>query len=91
MSLPLQAGSAVSPELLLVLGIAVVLFLVNLGVSAWIYRDAKRRNDPNAFVWGAGAFLGVFLGGIGGIAVWALYFVMRNENGAGAPSVREET
>jgi hypothetical protein len=69
MSVTLQAGGPVSIELLLILGIAAVLFLVNLGVSVWIYRDAKRRNDPHAFAWGAGSFLGVFLGGTGGFVV----------------------
>jgi hypothetical protein len=91
MSVALQAGGPVSIELLIVLGIAAVLFLVNLGVSVWIYRDAKRRNEPHAFAWGAGSFLGVFLGGTGGFVVWVLYFVVRNENGVGAPSVREES
>jgi hypothetical protein len=91
MSVALQAGGPVSIELLLILGIAIVLFLVTLGVSVWIYRDAKRRNQAHAFAWGAGSFLGVFLGGVGGFAVWVLYFVVRNENGTGAPSVREES
>lgn len=91
MSVALQAGDPVSIELLIVLGITAVLFLVTLGVSVWIYRDAKRRNQPYAFAWGAGSFLGVFLGGVGGFVVWALYFVVRNENGTGAPSVRGES
>ena len=91
MSVALQAGGPVNIELLIVLGITVVLFLVNIGVSVWIYRDAERRNQPHAFAWGAGSFLGVFLGGVGGFVVWVLYFVVRNERGAGAPSVREES
>jgi len=91
MSVVLQTGGSISTELLLVLGLTVVLFLVTLGVSVWIYRDAKRRNQPHAFAWGAGSFLGVFLGGIGVVVIWVLYFVVRNENGAGAPSVREES
>lgn len=90
MSVALQAGSPVSIELLLVLAITVVLFLVNIGVAVWIYRDAKRRNQTHAFAWGAGSFLGVFLGGIGGVIVWVLYFVVRNDTGTGAPSVQEE-
>jgi hypothetical protein len=49
MSVVLQAGGPVSIELLIVLGITVVLFLVNIGVAVWIYRDAKRRNQPHAF------------------------------------------
>ena len=91
MSVVLQTGGSISTELLLVLGLTVVLFLVTLGVSVWIYRDAKRRNQPHAFAWGAGSFLGVFLGGIGVVVIWVLYFVVRNENGAGAPSIREES
>lgn len=56
--------------------------------------DLPRReaSEPTARVrGGAGSFLGVFLGGIGGVIVWVLYFVVRNENGAGAPSVREDS
>ena len=91
MSVALQSGDPVNIELLIVLGITVVLFLVNIGVAVWIYRDAKRRNQPHAFAWGAGSFLGVFLGGIGGVVIWVLYFVIRNETGTGAPSVREDS
>jgi len=91
MSVALQTGGPVSIELLIILGISVLLFLVNLGVAVWIYRDAKCRNQPHAFAWGAASFLGVFLGGIGGVVIWVLYFVLRNENGSGAPSVREQS
>lgn len=86
MSVPLQA---VAPELLVVLGITVGLFLANLGVAVWIYRDAKRRNNSHAFAWGAGSFLNGFLGGMGVVVLWALYFVVRDDTGSGAPSVRD--
>ena len=46
---PLQAGSPVPVELLLIFGMMGVLMLVNLAVSVWIYRDAKRRNLSHAF------------------------------------------
>jgi len=91
MSVTLQTGGPISIELLIILGITAILFLVTLGVSVWIYRDAKRRNQPHAFAWGAGSFLGVFLGGIGVVVIWGLYFVVRNEHGSGAPSVQEES
>lgn len=91
MSVALQAGGPVSIELLVILGISLLMFFVTIGVSVWIYRDAKRRNQPHAFAWGAGSFLGVFLGGLGGFAIWVLYFVVRNEDGTGAPSVRQES
>jgi hypothetical protein len=91
MSVVLQAGGPVNIELLIVLGITVVLFLVNIGVAVWISRDAKRRSQPHAFAWGAGSFLGVFFGGMGGFVVWVLYFVVRDETGTGAPSVREDS
>jgi cytochrome c biogenesis factor len=90
MSVPLQVGGPVSVELLIILGLAVVLSLVTLGISVWIYYDARRRNQPHAFAWAAGSFLSVFLGGVGGFVVLGLYFVVRDETGAGAPSVREE-
>jgi hypothetical protein len=91
MTLPLQAGSPVNVELYLILGILVATFLVNLGVSVWIYRDAKRRNVSHAFAWGAGSFLTGFLGGITAVVIWALYFVMRDEYASNGPSVREGT
>ena len=69
MSVPLQVGGPVSVELLIILGMIGIVFLVNVAVSVWIYRDAKRRNNSNAFAWGAGSFFGWFLGGIGTIVV----------------------
>jgi len=91
MTIPLQAGSPVNVELFIILGIMVITFVVNLGVSVWIYRDAKRRNISHAFAWGAGSFLSGFLGGIGAVVLWALYFVVRDEYASGGPSVREGT
>jgi len=88
---PLQAGSPVNVELFIILGMMGLLFLANLGVSVWIYRDAKRRNITHAFAWGAGAFLSGFLGGIGAVVLWVLYFVVRDEQGSGGPSVRGES
>ncbi|MDS0259819.1 hypothetical protein NDI56_10490 [Haloarcula sp. S1CR25-12] len=91
MIVPLQAGSPVNVELFIILGMMGLLFLANLGVSVWIYRDAKRRNVSHAFAWGAGSFLSGFLGGIGAVVLWVLYFVVRDEQGSGGPSVRGES
>mgnify|MGYP000653870232 CR=1 FL=1 len=89
MTVPLQAGSPVNVELFIILGMMGVLFLVNLGVSVWIYRDANRRDISHAFAWGAGSFLSGFLGGIGAVVLWVLYFVVRDDQSSGGPSVRE--
>lgn len=68
----------------------VLTFLVNLGVSVRIYRDARRRTIPHAFAWGAGSLLCGFLGGIGAVVPWVLYVVVRDGQGSGGPSVRGE-
>jgi len=91
MTIPLQAGGPVSVELLIILGMFGLLFVVTLGVSVWIYRDAKRRQISHAFAWGAASFLSGFLGGIGAVVVWALYFVVREDQTSGGPSVRESS
>lgn len=91
MSLPLQTGAPVNVELLIILGMAGILFLINIGVSVWIYRDAKRRNIGHAFAWGAGSFLSGFLGGITAVVVWVLYAVVRDENESRGPSIKEES
>ena len=87
---PLQAGSPVPVELLLIFGMMGVLMLVNLAVSVWIYRDAKRRNLSHAFAWGAASFFSGFLGGVGAVVLWVLYVVVRDEQASSGPSVRGE-
>jgi threonine/homoserine/homoserine lactone efflux protein len=47
---------------------------VPLAVSVYIYRDANRRGSRHALAWAIGAFLG-------GIIVWLVYFVVRDEMG----------
>jgi MFS superfamily sulfate permease-like transporter len=89
MSTALQTVASVSPELVIVFGIAGVLLLANVVLSVWIYRDASSRNDDHAFAWGAATFFSGFVGGIGIVVVIVLYFVVRDESGSGAPSVRD--
>jgi hypothetical protein len=72
------------PELLIVLFIGTLLLLVPLAVSVFIYKDASGRNSDHALAWALGSFLTAFLGGLfGGIVVWILYFVVRDEIGSG--------
>ncbi|MFD1571992.1 hypothetical protein [Halorubrum laminariae] len=74
MSVPLQLP--VGPELFILLVFPVLLALAAIAVSALIYRDAKRRDSSHALAWAVGAFFG-------GLIVWILYFVVRDEVGPG--------
>jgi len=75
MAVPLQ-GIPVGPELFVLLVVPVLFALVAVVVSALIYRDAKRRDSGHAIAWTVGAFFG-------GLIVWILYFVVRDEVGSG--------
>lgn len=71
-----------APELLIILIILGILLLVPLAVAVFIYRDATDRNSSHALAWAAAAFFGGVLGGfLGGLVVWVLYFVVRDEVG----------
>ncbi|QHS16539.1 hypothetical protein [Halopenitus persicus] len=65
-----------TPELIILLLIAVIPFAVAVVVSGLIYRDAKKRNSGHALAWAVGGFFG-------GIVVWILYLVVRDEVGPG--------
>jgi len=71
---PLQAGPPGGVELLVILLFTLLPVLLALVVSFLMYRDARRRNSGHALAWGAGAFFG-------GIVVWILYAVVRDEVG----------
>ncbi|MBN1164084.1 MAG: zinc ribbon domain-containing protein [Candidatus Krumholzibacteriota bacterium] len=58
-----------------------ILFIVWIGVSIWVYRDAEERGK-NGVLWA----LLVFLGNIVGLII---YLIIRNENGA-TGRVKEE-
>lgn len=75
----LQAGVPASPELLLIMLVAVVQVLPAVVVIGLIYRDANRRGSEHALAWAAGGFFG-------GPAVWILYYVVRDEVGPGGPA-----
>ncbi|ELZ96719.1 hypothetical protein C440_03043 [Haloferax mucosum ATCC BAA-1512] len=70
----LQVGVPGGPELFALFFIGLLL-AVPLVVAFFVYRDAKRRNSRHALAWGTGAFLG-------GVIVWILYFVVRDEVGS---------
>jgi len=73
----LQTGSPVSLELLLIILIPAVQLV--LAMAALVYLDARNRNSSHAMAWAAAALFG-------GIAVWILYFVVREELGPGDSS-----
>jgi hypothetical protein len=72
----LQAAVPGGVELLLVLLFTLLPAIVGIAVSVLVYRDASRRNSDHALAWGLGAFFG-------GIVVWILYAVVRDEIGHG--------
>jgi heme/copper-type cytochrome/quinol oxidase subunit 4 len=73
----LQTVPPFSLELFLILLIAVI--QVVLPTVIFIYLDARDRNSSHAIAWAAAALFG-------GIAVWILYFVVREEVGPGDSS-----
>ena len=75
----LQMGFPGGPELLVLFVLTTIPFLLALVVSALVYRGAKDRNSSHALAWAVGAFLG-------GVVVWILYFVVRDEIGPGGQS-----
>lgn len=78
MTLPaLQFGVPGGIELLVVLFVFGLLTVVPLAVSYLVYRDARRRGSRHALAWTVGAFFG-------GLVVWILYYVVRDEVGPGA-------
>lgn len=70
----LQRGLPVGPELFILILFPAMLAIVAVVVSALIYRDAKRRNSSHTPAWTICAFFG-------GVIVWILYFVVRDEVG----------
>lgn len=74
MLVPLQAGLPGGVELLIVLLFTLVPAVVGIVVSVLVYRDANSRNSDHALAWALGAFFG-------GIVVWILYAVVRDEIG----------
>ena len=80
MSSPLT-GAPLNVELILIILIAGLQILAV--PAALIYEDAKGRNSSHPIAWAAAAFFG-------GIAVWILYFVVREEVGPGDSSPTDD-
>ena len=76
MLVPLQAGVPGGIELLIILLFTLLPAIVGIAISVLVYRDANSRNSDHALAWGLGAFFG-------GIVVWILYAVVRDEIGRG--------
>ncbi|WP_188976555.1 hypothetical protein [Halocalculus aciditolerans] len=66
-ALPLAAGGAGAI-------LSLLWFLVVVGVSVYVYRDAKRLDSRHALAWALASFFG-------SIVVWILYFAVRDEVG----------
>ncbi|MFC6613697.1 hypothetical protein ACFQAS_01770 [Halopenitus salinus] len=82
--MPLLQGVPVGPELLIIFIVTGIFLIPALVVTALIYRDAKERNSSHTLAWALGAFFG-------GIIVWILYFVVRDEVGTGSRSASNGT
>ena len=72
----LQAGIPGTTELFIILLIAVIPLAIAVVISGFIYQDATKRNSGHALAWAVGGFFG-------GIVVWILYLVVRDEVGPG--------
>ncbi len=60
------------------LGILLVLLtIVGIVVGRWIYRDAKQRESPWAWQWGAGTAMLFVLGLMPGLFAVLAYFILR--------------
>lgn len=77
----LQTGIPGGPELIVIFLILMLLIILPLTilVPAFVYRDASGRNSDHALAWAMGAFFG-------GVIVWVLYVVVRDEIGDGNSS-----
>ena len=81
MSLPLLQVPG-GPELiiiLLILVVGLVVFLASLAAAYWVYKDATKRGNENAAIWGVLTVLGFFVGLLPGLVVLGAYFVVGRE------------
>ncbi len=76
---PVQIAVPGGVELLVIGFIFLFTMVVPLAIAFLVYRDASGRNSDHALAWGLGAFFG-------GLVVWILYAVVRDEIGS-RPSV----
>ncbi|WP_050032866.1 hypothetical protein [Halorubrum halophilum] len=81
MPLPLQVGVPGGVELFIVLFLATVVAVPLVLASLIIYLDAVDRNSRHVLAWTVAALLG-------GVVVWALYFVVRDEVGGNGLTVK---
>ena len=57
--------------------LGIVVLLVTLGVSYWVYSDASSRNDGRAVLWGVGTLVGFLIGLVPGLVVVVVYLFLR--------------
>ena len=73
LAFPLQMGIPGGPELLIILLISLVLVAVP---TYLVYRDAKRRQNDNAALWGVATLLGGLVGNLlGALLVVVIYLI----------------
>jgi len=70
----LQVGVPGGPPLIVVLILAAALVVTAVCASLIVYLDAVDRNSDHALAWTVAALFG-------GVVVWALYLVVRDEVG----------
>ncbi|MGQ3330315.1 MULTISPECIES: hypothetical protein [Halorubrum] len=76
----LQVGLPGGPELFVVLFLAAVVAVPVVFASLIIYLDAVDRNSDHALAWTVAALFG-------GVVVWTLYVVVRDEVGGNGLTV----
>ena len=77
LAFPLQMGIPGGPELLIILLISLVLVVIP---TYLVYRDAKRRQNDNAALWGVATLLAGLVGNLlGALLVVVLYLIIGRE------------
>ena len=76
-ALPLQFGIPGGLELLI---IAIIGFVIAVIPAFLVYRDAKRKGNENATLWGVATLLGGLVGNlVGALLVVVLYLIIGRE------------
>ena len=69
---PIAASLACGGCVAVLWAVFVLPIALTIGISVWIYNDARRRGDPNAALW---MLLGLLLNVIG----WIVYLIVRQQ------------
>jgi hypothetical protein len=81
---PLFSGLPGGPELLIILLLFVLIGLgLAIGLGVWVYRDASRRGDDSAALWGAFVAVAFLAGLIPGVVAVGAYLLTRDRTAVG--------